>query len=63
MRASAPEQFGARATMVHGESEEDVLGRCRALFDAIDSSGDGAAAGTFREECQRRFPGADFLLK
>ena len=23
--------------------------------------GDGAAAGTFREECQRRFPGADFL--
>ena len=25
--------------------------------------GDGAAAGTFREECQRRFPGADFLLK
>ena len=24
--------------------------------------GDGAAAGTFREECQRRFPGADFLL-
>ena len=23
--------------------------------------GDGATAGTFREECQRRFPGADFL--
>ena len=23
--------------------------------------GDGAAAGTFREECQRRFPDADFL--
>jgi hypothetical protein len=36
----------------------------RDFADALATlrDGDGAAAGTFREECQRRFPGADFLI-
>ena len=35
----------------------------RDFADALSAlqDGDGAAAGTFREECQRRFPGADYL--
>ena len=67
----------ARAMHVLGASDPSLILQARAanpdmakplpvrdFEDALSTlrEGDGAAAGTFQEECQRMFPGADFLV-